>query len=209
MPNLQQIPTLLHTLANYPNSALVTNPYQNTRRCDNLHAYLTALVYSKSYVGDLLAGEAPGRDGCALTGIPFTSEHVIQSSNNLFICGLRQDLKIGGVQREQTATIVWDYLLGCSSVPALWNIFPFHPHHRCEVNKPLKNRKPTSVETQFGYDIINLIVGILTPKRMIAVGKTAFHKLSQHKHNLLVDEVRHPANGGKTEFVAAMKKLGI
>jgi hypothetical protein len=199
------ISKLLATLESYPSGSVVANPYGHELQRENLRAYLQTLIQWPCS-GDLLVGEAPGYAGCALTGIPFTSEAVIQNSRHPFICRLRPHLRISGTQSEQTATITWNYLSECSTVPAFWNIFPFHPH---KPGNPGDNRTPTAEEAQFGYGILNMVVEIFATKRILAIGKTAFNTLEQFKHPLLAGYVRHPANGGKAGFIASMRTFGV
>ena len=199
------VSNLLAMLKRYPDGRTVTNPYRLELQRRNLRAYLEALVQGPCS-GDLLVGEAPGYAGCALTGIPFTSEDVIQNSRHPFVCGLRPHLRTAGTQSEQTATIIWDYLSKRPIVPAFWNIFPFHPH---KPGNPGGNRRPTAGEVQFGHGILNLVVEIFAPKRILAVGRTAANTLSQFKEPLLAGYIRHPANGGKAGFLAGMKTFGI
>ena len=199
------ISNLLAVLEGYPNGHTAANPYGHELQRKNLRAYLEALIQWPCS-GDLLVGEAPGYAGCALTGIPFTSEAVIQKHLHPFICRLRPHLRTAGTQSEQTATIIWNYLSERSAIPAFWNIFPCHPH---PPGNPGGNRAPTAEEAQFGFGILNRVVEILAPKRILAIGKTAYNTLSRFKHPLPVDYIRHPANGGKARFVAGMKSFGI
>jgi uracil-DNA glycosylase len=199
------ISNLLAILENHPNGHTVANPYCHALQRENLRAYFDALIQWPCS-GDLLVGEAPGYAGCALTGIPFTSEAVIQNSRHRFVCGLRPHLRIAGTQSEQTATIIWNYLSECPAVPAFWNIFPFHPH---KPGNPGGNRMPTAEEAQFGHEILSSVVEIFAPKRILAIGKTSLNTLSQFKHPLLAGYIRHPANGGKRDFIGGMRKFGI
>jgi uracil-DNA glycosylase len=199
------IPNLLAILEDYPDTRTVANPYRHELQRKNLRAYFEALIRWPCS-GDLLVGEAPGYAGCALTGIPFTSEAVIQNSRHPFICRLHPHLRIAGIQSEQTATIVWNYLSARPALPVFWNIFPFHPHKPCN---PGGNRTPTAEETEFGGEILDKVVEIFGPRRILAIGKTAYDALSRFKHPLLADYIRHPANGGKAGFVAGMKSFGI
>ena len=199
------ISNLRAILESYPNSRAVANPYRHELQCKNLRAYFETLM-EWPCSGGLLVGEAPGYAGCALTGIPFTSEDVIQHNRHPFVCRLRPHLHIAGTQSEQTATIVWNYLSERPAVPAFWNIFPFHPH---KPGKPGGNRTPTVGEAQFGREILDRVVEIFAPKRIVAIGKTAFNTLSRFKHPLLTGCIRHPANGGKAGFIAGMKSFGI
>jgi uracil-DNA glycosylase len=203
MPDL--ISNLLAILEEYPDSRTVENPYRHEPQRENLRAYFRALVQWPCS-GDLLVGEAPGYAGCALTGIPFTSEAVIRNSRHPFIRRLRPRLRVAGTQSEQTATIIWNYLSERSAVPALWNIFPFHLH---PPDKPLGNCTPMPEEAQFGCEILDRVTAWLGPKRILAVGKTAFDTLTRCKHPLLAGYIRHPANGGKAGFIAGMRASGI
>jgi uracil-DNA glycosylase len=199
------ISNLLAILEGYRNGHTVANPYGHELQRGNLRAYFEALI-RWPYTGDLLVGEAPGYAGCALTGMPFTSEAIIQSSRHPFICRLRPLLRTAGTQSEQTATIIWNYLSERPAVPAFWNIFPFHPH---KPGNPGSNRTPTAEEAQFGHGILNRVAEILAPKRILAIGKLPYNTLLRFKHPLLKGYIRHPAHGGKAGFIAGMKSFGI
>ena len=199
------ISDLLAILGNHSSSHTVVNPYRHELQCKNLRAYFEALI-QWPWSGDLLVGEAPGHAGCALTGIPFTSEAVIQHSRHPFVCGLRPHVRISGMKSERTATIIWDYLLERPAVPAFWNIFPFHPH---KLGNSDSNRTPTAVEARSGLEILNSVVEIFAPKRIFAIGKLPCNTLSKFKHPLLAGYIRHPAHGGKKDFIAGMRKYGI
>jgi len=205
LPMPDPISNLLAVLENYPNGRAVDNPYGHESQRKNLRAYFEALIQWPCS-GDLLVGEAPGYAGCALTGIPFTSEAVIQKHLHPFICGLRPHLRTAGTQSEQTATIIWNYLSERPAVPAFWNIFPFHPHTPGNLGG---NRTPTAEEAQFGHGILNRVAEILAPKRILAIGKLPYNTLLRFKHPLLKGYIRHPAHGGKAGFIAGMKSFGI
>lgn len=196
---------MLAVLESFPDSHTVANPYRHKLQRGNLRAYFEALVHWPCS-RDLLVGEAPGYAGCALTGIPFTSEAVIQRHRHPFLRRLRPHLRTAGMQSEQTATIIWNYLSERPFVPAFWNIFPFHPH---KPRNAAGNRTPTAEEALIGHEILNRVVEILTPKRILGIGKTASKTLSQFKHSLLAGYIRHPANGGKAGFIAGMKAFGL
>ena len=201
----EAISNLLAILEQYPDSHTVANPYRHESQRKNLQVYLELLMQWPSS-GDLLLGEAPGYAGCALTGIPFTSEAVIRNSRHPFVCRLRPHLRIAGRQSEQTATIVWNYLSERPAMPAFWNIFPFHPHKSGHLRG---NRTPTVAEAEFGREILDRVVEIIAPNRVLAVGKTAYLALSRFEYPLLAGYIRHPANGGKAGFIAGMKSIGI
>src|SRR5882724_7796130 len=123
----QLISNLDSILTAYPASVTVANSYRSPSLAQNVTEYFDALI-RHPYSGDLLVAEAPGFAGCALTGIPLTSEQIIAHSAHPFMASLRSRLFRAGEQRESTATMVWNCLSGTSKPPAFWNTFPFHPH---------------------------------------------------------------------------------
>jgi uracil-DNA glycosylase len=204
--NSKLIPTLIHELKTAPALPNTNNPYAKPDCVNNLEVYVAQLC-SGPFSGHLLVGEAPGYKGCARTGIPFTSERVFSSSSHPFITVLRPSLKYPAGARcaESTATIVWEYLKA-PVVPAFWNTFPFHPHY---AGNPHSNRAPTAPEIAFGKRYLDLVLQILCPHTIIAVGKTAEGSLKALFSVTNVPSVRHPANGGKSQFIAGMKAFGI
>lgn len=199
MPNPNAIPTLLGMIAGYPGSSTVNNFYSSSGLLANVREYLSALV-SHPYSGDLLVGEAPGWAGCALTGIPFTSEKVLTASPHPFVTYIRPRLTVSGTQSEPTATMVWSRLTSSSRLPAFWNAFPFHPHYLGTH----RNRPPTSAEERFGATVLATVLQILTPQRVFAVGRTAQRTLATHFPSLGAPYIRHPSNGGRPAFLSGL-----
>lgn len=142
----------------------VTNQYSNPALLSNLKHYLM-LLHSFPYSGHLLVGEAPGYKGCAMCGIPLTSQRIINESEHPFVIAFRPMVSVSGNQTERTATIVWNQLDGKSSVPAFWNVFPFHPHMPGALEQ---NRTPTAAEASVGMPYLDTIVGILKPHTIVA-----------------------------------------
>ncbi|MBN1589997.1 MAG: uracil-DNA glycosylase [Pirellulales bacterium] len=203
--NAKRIAGLLRALESVSSTATAANPYLSTACVNNLTRYLHSLC-KEPYSGHLLIGEAPGYKGCALTGIPFTSQNVLTSSSHPFIVKLRPSLAVTGTTSEATATIVWSYLEGCHAVPAMWNVFPFHPHRKhCRES----NRTPTKVETDCGKPFLQRVLDILCPDSVIAVGGTAAKTLARLFPTMKFVTVRHPSYGGKTEFMSGLKKARI
>ena len=209
MPNPSLIPDLLAVLQSGPKSTPVFNPYSvhlpSVDPSHNLDVYLRALI-EFPYTNDLLVGEAPGHAGCAKTGIPFTSEHVIANHPYCFIARIRPFLKCGTNQRERTATMVWNCVSSgkrpTKGPPAFWNSFPFHPHYNGQLNK---NRPPSAAEIQFGATILCLVLQILTPKRVFAIGRAAESCLQKHFPSLPAPHIPHPSFGGHGDFTDGMK----
>jgi hypothetical protein len=203
--NPEGIPKLIEQLESRSSTAIVTNFYAIPDLTQNLAVYLRALC-DLPYSGHLVLGEAPGYRGCALTGIPFTSQRILATSPHPFLSELRKSITVSGNMTEATATIVWDHLLGCQTLPGMWNVFPFHPH--C-ANFKSSNRKPTTAEVADGYSFLKLILDILTPAVIIAVGRTAASAMNAWFPAVSVATARHPSFGGKKEYVAQVRAAGI
>lgn len=199
------IPNLLSSLAAAPSSSGATNPYAISARLDNLGAYLMA-VCAHPYSGHLFVGEAPGWRGCALTGIPFSSEDVLRSGSHPFLAALLPSLRLAGSMAERSATIVWRQFSGKRSLPAFWNAFPFHPHSAGVAND---NRTPTEAEIAAGVPFLRVVVGILDPHTIVAVGKAAESITASTFPRLRHIALPHPSYRGTAGFIAGCAALGI
>lgn len=203
--NPKQIPNLLASLAVVPSSNTVVNPYRSIARLNNLSAYLEALC-SHPYSGHLLVGEAPGHRGCAITGIPFSSERVLRSDNHQFLKALLPSLTLAGDITERSATIVWQQFAGKNSVPAFWNVFPFHPHSIGQANS---NRKPTRTEITAGTVYLHAVSNILKPHTVVAVGRVAESVTAVAFPCLKHVSIPHPSYRGRVGFIAGCASLNI
>lgn len=152
----------------------------------------------------LLVGEAPGYRGCRLTGIPFTSEAILQqaSQRNIFVTasnGRFMPQMTGSLgqrpRAEASATIVWTTLQDLELVPLLWNVLPFHPHI---AGKPESNRTPTRAEIALGQPFLIELVGLFPTVQPVAVGQKAAQALGQWGFS--APQVRHPSHGGARQF---------
>lgn len=200
-----EIEMLLHKLSMQAALEHVTNPYVQPELVSNLRTYLSLLM-SFPYSGHLLVGEAPGYRGCAQCGIPFTSQRVINERSHPFIAALRQKVKLSGNETEVTATKVWNQLEGKKTVPAFWNTFPFHPWMGGD---PKKNRAPTHLETAIGLDYLEMVIQILRPHTLVAVGGVASGILRGRYASLEFQEFSHPSMRGYPGFLAGFEKLGL
>jgi len=181
------------------------NPHNAIRR-HNLHRYLTQMNAQQPHT--LLVAEAPGYKGMRLTGVPFSSRKFVQEG----IEGVPIFGEANGYQSppdednpawsEQTATIVWGVLCAVRPLPLSWNTYPFHPH---QPGKPLSNRKPRKPEIELGAVFLREIMTLFDFQSVVAVGNTAGDTLTQLgiEHR----KVRHPAQGGKNDFVAGMRAI--
>ena len=179
----------------------------NAIRRSNLRLYLRALAARRPRA--LLLMEAPGYRGCRLTGVPVTSRKVLlERLPALGMFGREagfRDVADAGFERvygEQSATIVWGALSGFGALPVIWNAFPFHPHR---AGKGDSNRKPRMGELVLGAEILRRILAMWDFDQLIAVGNVAHETLQ--RLNLDCQKLRHPAHGGKHDFVAGLSAL--
>lgn len=158
-----------------------------SQRRDRLFAHLSSVVG-----GDLvLVGEAAGWQGARQSGVAFTSPASV---------GL-----VGS--KEPSATAVHGLLskAGLLGGALLWNAFPLHPH---QIGQPRTNRTPTASELDAGLGALRLAID---GRRILCVGRKSEAQVELilgHSIPSVVDasvnsraiRVRHPSNGGSTQF---------
>jgi len=83
----------------------------------NLLLYLTQMKEKEPKT--ILIGEASGKNGCALTGIPFTSLNIISKQNKFGLFGFPDNQQNENLQKENTATMVWEVLEKLNFCPLL------------------------------------------------------------------------------------------
>lgn len=207
------IDALVADLQRLPSADDVTNPYgtqdEGRQRAENLRRYLLMMQHqAQERTVPLLLMEAPGYRGCRLTGIPVTSRVIVREGVpelSIFGAGsgyhLPEDAGFEDVRGEQSATIVWRTLAELGVLPLIWNSFPLHPH---KAGQPRSNRRPRKSELTQGKDFLRRILEIYQPSPMLAVGRVAESVLRDLDADHL--PVRHPAQGGKNDFVAGLRK---
>lgn len=156
----------------------------------NLLRYLSEMSKRKPSV--LLVGEAPGKDGCAISGIPFTSEYQLLNEP-FFSSSSYSTLNQGKPVKERIATAFWNILKESNRLPLLWNIYPFHPFDP----KTRKNRCPNTAEIEVGKEVLEKLLSIFDIIKIYAVGRTAENALKGHP--LFGGYIRHPSYGGIKE----------
>ncbi len=176
---------------------------ENAVRRENLFIYLKQMYELKPDI--MLVGEAPGYRGCRLTGVPFTSEYLLLNSmEGLDLFGQDKGYRLASrhdrLIKEATATIIWQTLAKSSKTALSWNAFPFHPHKKGNEDS---NRPPTKKELLIGEKPLMQMIEMYQVKKVIAVGNKAEESLK--KLGIAYEKVRHPAQGGKNEFVNGMK----
>lgn len=214
---------LLDCLRALPSRDGLMNPYASARgsfapdsrdeigeqadalRCANLAAYLHSLLEVKADV--VLCGEAPSYQGCRYTGIAFTSEIEIAARlPPLRGCQLLPAARNGvrPLMREPSAQAVWHAIRMAPKPFVLWNAVQLHPHPEGTARQ---NRRPTGIEVQLGRESLSLLLELVQPRLVVAVGRTAERALQSL--GIEAPYVRHPAHGGRTEFFAGLEALGL
>ncbi|WP_199798571.1 uracil-DNA glycosylase [Erythrobacter aureus] len=110
----------------------------------------------------------------------------------------------GKLMPERTATAVWDILSRVEAPVFLWNVFPLHPH---EPNNPFSNRAHTAMERKAGGVLLERLIELLRPRRLIGIGNDSFNTLIRLNIELPIIKIRHPSYGGQAEFKDQMTKL--
>jgi len=154
----------------------------------------------------ILAGEAPGYQGCRYSGIAFTSERLLGEGAIPRIPALVGRLSTRRLPfSEPSATIVWKtlYRLGIAERTILWNAMQLHPYRPDNL---WSNRTPTPDEIKLGEPALRILAEAFPSARIVAVGKKA-EGLLREMGIPTAGSVRHPANGGATEFAAGLKDL--
>jgi len=137
---------------------------------------------------------------CRLTGVPFTSEKILQESS--FFKNSKYKFINDKPKSEQSATIVWNMLEDIEPKPLIWNIFPFHPFYGKEHSN---NRTPNKSELELGTIFLKKLQKIFNITIIAAIGRKPESKLKEL--NVKYQYVRHPAFAGKYKFIEGMSKI--
>lgn len=218
---LKQAETFVEALQKFPSLSGVFNPwadYDNMHDTSPKNADVRAqhlIWYLAERIGrarSVLIAEAPGYQGCHFSGIAMTSERILlgfQKHNHVHPEDVFQggairtskDIKLGGFN-EPTATIVWKAIKQSGADPrdvVLWNSFAFHPMK----NGWLTNRKPTPAELSQARHLLEHFLSLFPSAFVVPVGRVAEEILGD-MGIACSGYVRHPANGGATDFRTGM-----
>lgn len=155
----------------------------------------------------ILCGEAPGYQGCRYAGVAFTSERLLLEGAIPRIdpppAGRLTDRRLPF--SEPSATIVWKalYRLGVAEHTILWNAVQLHPFKEGNV---WSNRTPSDAEIALGLPAMRMIAALYPFAKIVAVGKKAAGLLRGAGIQIAGD-VRHPANGGATQFSEQLQAI--
>jgi Uracil DNA glycosylase superfamily len=174
------------------------NAAQLRRR--NLRLFLEASIDED--VTEIWIARDLGYRGGRRTGVPLTDEVHLQLVGRLLGgIELRRATR-GPVVAERTAAIVWRVLNRIDRPVLLWNVFPFHPH---APNDPFSNRCHTATERQQSLPLLQILIDMVEPERLVAIGRDA--QLALKDIGLPVSTVRHPSYGGQSEFLSGLFSL--
>ncbi len=209
---MSEIESFLETLQRQKNTPTVTNPYLDDGVVNNLRLYLEYMLeHMSAHPGRrvLLVGEAPGYKGCRITGIPFSSVKVLMRAEHPLLHTIKSKLSLSSdalreMTSENTASIVWQYLVDKKTVPLFWNSFPFHPHPEGKENK---NRTPNSKEITQGITYLQQLYDIFQPEIVAGVGVKGVECARKAYPVSSIKYIRHPSYGGKSEFIEGMNSI--
>jgi hypothetical protein len=141
----------------------------------------------------------PGHRGARRTGLAMTDDsHLAAHAQQWGLEGIARATR-SGPETEQTAGIVWGALAGTRERVLLWNVFPLHCHL---PGQPLSNRRHTRAEREACWELTCAIVTMVGAGRIFAIGNDAHKALSGLDRRCV--KVRHPAYGGKADFLAGI-----
>jgi len=208
MPIITDLDPFLNRLAATPSPPDTVNPWSDETPYGAVRRRNLRLFFGQRLergVDTLMLGEAPGYLGCRRSGIGFTSETQLMSGiPALDLLGEGRGYQLSGefpnLRKEQSATIVWGELARLQFVPLIWSAFRFHPH---KPELPQSNRTPKRAEIDEGRSIFLDLMAAFQIERVFAVGNIAHASLAVA--GIDAPKIRHPAQGGKNDFVAGLE----
>lgn len=175
-------------------------------RRENLCFYLNEMKrIDPKYI---FIGEAPGRWGCFLTGIPFTDENTMV--NNPFFKGECKLISETIPHKEASASVIWECLnkIPVDKYPLMWNIYPFHPSNidsNCYLAEERGNRAPSRIECDLGRNVLKRLLSVFNIHHYYAVGCKSRDKLKSECND--IQYIRHPSRGGANIYREQFVKI--
>lgn len=148
-------------------------------------------------------GRDLGYRGGRRTGLALTDDVHIENHAKRWNLRAERQTK-GEAVAERTAAVIWNMLDQIDEAVFLWNVFPLHPYN---AGLPFSNRQHNARERQAGEELLSLLLNILRPRRIVAIGNDAFGAASRVGEKLPVHLVRHPSYGGQRQFEKQLADL--
>ncbi len=168
-------------------------------------ATISAMVHAATEcdVESIWIGRDLGYRGGRRTGLALTDDRHLSAHAQRWCVQAARPTR-GDVVAERTAAVIWG-VLSCINAPVfLWNVFPFHPH---EPGTPLTNRPHNASERQVGEALLDQLMTLLKPQRLICIGNDAAAMGRRLQSASRVLGVRHPSYGGQRDFVNQLREL--
>jgi uracil-DNA glycosylase len=153
-------------------------------------------------VESLWIGRDLGYRGGRRTGLALTDEANMQR------CAKRWKIDANPVTKgapvaERTAAVIWEILDSIVERIFLWNVFPLHPY---EGGQPFTNRAHNKAEREAGEEVLEFLIKMLRPKRLVALGNDAAKACQKVGGGLEVLPIRHPSYGGQNIFLSQIRQ---
>ncbi len=150
------------------------------------------------WIGRDLGYRGGRRTGLALTDDLHLSHHAA-----------RWEVEVGRLIKgqavpERTAAVIWGVLEELTNPIFLWNVFPLHPY---EAGDPFSNRAHNTKERTAGEELLEALIGLLRPKRIVAIGNDAEKAALRLKPQCKILKVRHPSYGGQNIFIDQIQSI--